>query len=207
MGGSEAPVWLELVSREGEKGDRRWTGLINSTTEDPEGILEVQAALHFNCSRNCLLRSMATKYTIRFYREDHSGPFPEGFIGFVHDDFRRDNSHLYCSVNRSCHVYCQTVGSDPPTTKISKLAPNGEMTPINVFTMSGNYWSFAQLVTDNVSFADAGDFRCTARSQTREVTEDLSLVVVKDVKIDRELSTATQFEDGVSEYSCEFTSV
>lgn len=200
---SQSPVWLDLVKHKGHKGNRFGTVVINSTREDLEGILDVHAHASFNCSRNCLLKALDIVYSVRFYREDHSGPFPEGFIGFTHDDFREDSSQFQCSKNDPdypCNVYCSAVGSSPSTIGISRLDRNGDTTPVNDISVSGSYWSFSQFSVDDVSVSGAHDFRCTARTQTKEITMDLTLTIVEYARIDQHLSSVTKFENGVSEY-------
>ena len=198
-------VWMDVVKFGGDKGNRFATAVINSTRQDPEGILDMFIDVRFNCSRNCLLQKLDVHRSVRFYREDHRGPFPEGFIGFIHDDFRPNISHFDCipeeAEGNQCYVYCEAAGSGPLISMdISRLDANDDINRTSDLTLFGSYWGFTQLVFDDVRAADAGDFRCTARSQTKEITIDLSMVIVKKAKIDHELSTVTKFENGVSDF-------
>ena len=187
--------FARFVKLEGSKGDRHGTLLLNSTFGGKEGILEFRVNVKLNCSRNCLVYEFDVHRSVRFYREDHTGPFPEGFVGFVQDDYNRGRSKVYCSINteRECFFFCEVYGDHPKYVQIFK-----DDEPTDDVRLSASFTASTQLYFDDVSFADAGTYTCKAWSKTNEtITQTMSLVVVDAAKINRELSTITQFDNGV----------
>ncbi|XP_070207314.1 uncharacterized protein [Littorina saxatilis] len=201
---SGSPVWLDLVSDHGPKEDRHRTFRINSTLDDPRGILEVIAWFGFTCSKNCLLERLDSTATVRFYSADHSGPFPEGFLGFDNSQYPPDPSRVVCDVSRPdyCTIDCQVVGNDPSTAELTKILPNGDVMPTDDVAFSDGQRSRSQLRFDNITYADAGDFRCTAKSGSKEITMDISLVVLQSPRINKDLSQVTHFDNGSVAASC-----
>ncbi|XP_070207312.1 uncharacterized protein [Littorina saxatilis] len=201
----ESLVWLERVSEPEKEGDRRGTFLINSTLFDPRGILELYARIDFCISlENCLLEKLEGTATVRFYSEDHSGPFPEGFLGFVHDHYSSDLSQVFCDVRRrdKCTISCEVMGSDLCTAELSKILPSGDVIPTDDFVLSSGHRCSSQLSFANITYADAGDFRCTAKSGSKEITLDMALIVVKAPRINKDLSQVTHFENGSVAATC-----
>ncbi|XP_070183984.1 uncharacterized protein [Littorina saxatilis] len=200
----EVPVWLDIVSLQGWTGDWHATVLINSTLEDPRGILECTASVRFNCTENCLVDTLDSAAQIRFYRDDHSGPFPEGFLGFVHDQDSADPSRVFCDVSEPnyCNIACEVAGSDPSTAELTKILPSGDVMPTDALEMSDGHWSGSNLKMVNVTYADAGDYRCTAKSGSKDITMDISLVVFKAARINKNLAFVTEWMNGSLSATC-----
>ncbi|XP_076438338.1 uncharacterized protein LOC143277420 [Babylonia areolata] len=194
-------VQPHLVNVEGRKGYRQGTVLVNashgSDSDAPEGVMEAFVTLTFSCSINCLVKQMTKQHHVSLYREDHPGPFPDSFIGFVRDDYKRNGTHVRCDLRphaRPCAILCEAAGSRVTSVEIEKVLPPAAMpAPARGFggrgvdraahtrqlsvAGKGGYWGGAVLMFEQLGQEDAGDYLCMAQSGKETVTKVITLVV------------------------------
>ncbi|KAK7497973.1 hypothetical protein BaRGS_00010844, partial [Batillaria attramentaria] len=192
----------ELLSK--EEG-RRYTFklLLNTTKGHDDGVFDLSLYFRFNCSHDCLVEELVVFTDLKTYQEDHEGPFPEGFVGFV-DNSGEGKTTVSCGDGDPCELECQVISEHLTDLQFFRVG-QGE------WTSAARVWSFsgfahvgrAKLISfPQTSFSDAGQYQCTARTPTAVVSKTLTLVVVKFAQIDREQSNVTVLEDGSLRARC-----
>ncbi|KAL8617841.1 hypothetical protein ACOMHN_040189 [Nucella lapillus] len=182
---SASSLRLDLKRVEGSKNYRRGAVVINTSHANTDVIFEAFVTLNFNCSVNCLVKRMTTQHHVSVYRADHhGGPFPEGFLGFVRDDYERNESHVLCEPSpyaRPCGILCEAVGDDVLSVHIEKVGAPREADSDHARRLTagggGGYWATALLALDKPRVQDSGNYLCVARSERRKITRSIALVI------------------------------
>ncbi|KAL8565589.1 hypothetical protein ACOMHN_066588 [Nucella lapillus] len=194
-----APVRVDLIEDELSKGREYGQAVVNSTIENVEGIVELAYKLSLNCSPNCLVEDLRDVYRVRFYQDTHEGPFPNDFLGFVHDDFIVDNSHVYCEVDEPvCILICRAYGKDLTGITIRNMTYLDENIHTSEVNLTYDDWANSRLFLTKPSFKDSGEFLCTVKSKTGEIRKRITMDVVKRARIDMERSHVVKYKNGAA---------
>nr|KAG5707415.1 hypothetical protein BaRGS_005382 [Batillaria attramentaria] len=143
---------------------------------------------------------------LRYYQAGRSGPFPAGYLGFV-DGVSRDNTAFrYCSTSRtSCQIACEVIGQDVTDLSLRRVNADENSAALEAHTtFAFGSWRAEVANIDDVSFSDAGQYECLARSQDQSVITSRILVleVVTPAKIDYDRSSFTILQNGVCVSIC-----
>ena len=145
------------------------------------------------------MKRLTLQLPLSFYREDHQGPFPPHFLGFVHGDRDPFPTTVFCALNRRyCFLTCTAVGVGPADVTISRLLPSGDLMTLNNVRTTLAYGGASEVVLDGVTSEDAGVYPCVARGATGEVIrEDLTVQLLMAPLFELELSNAALHKNGV----------
>ncbi|XP_076449419.1 uncharacterized protein LOC143285867 [Babylonia areolata] len=195
-------VVLSVKDLGGPMGDRQAKLTLISAKEDPEGLMTVMYKVHFNSSANLPLSWLSYQFAVTFYQEGHEGPFPKGYMGFVHDT-SFDNSRVQCEAgSHDCVLLCEALGDEVTDIQITVMTDQGPDSSLsNTVTFTEGLAS-AEVHVRNVTSEDAGYFHCTAKSPTQQIIRVLEMEIVKIAKINEELSNATLFDNGTMLVTC-----
>ncbi|XP_076456267.1 uncharacterized protein LOC143290577 [Babylonia areolata] len=209
QGSSEYPLSLLQQGGDYDESERFQLVRVKTSSGDVEGLLEVMISVYFKHDSEAPLDLYMIQEDVPVFRNDHTGPFPDGFIGLSKNVYEESATETICSTHQRypCYLNCELVGDQPsrieirPTDRDSShpgLSPTVEMSMTN-----HGFRAFGALVFENVTESGEWGFQCVgsgAGGTTMVVTK--MLIVVHDAHINHDLSVVSSLDNGTVEAHC-----
>lgn len=158
----------------------RW----NSTDQDREGVVRFDLTLTQTWVALRLVLTVRATFYVRFHRADHQGPFPDGFVGFLKPtNVRMSNGQLTCYSGfrySPCVLSCEAAGDHVTEAKIERVEPAEELRPnwrVRYFSSVDEFQARADVIFDPTNPEDSALYRCTARTDSREISKNITVTV------------------------------
>ncbi|XP_076470027.1 uncharacterized protein LOC143300284 [Babylonia areolata] len=185
----------------------------NTSSGDVEGLFQITVGMVLNCSslHPCMLHHYHIYVDVPIFQNDHIGPFPENYIGYldIYDRETVSTTEMFCSMHNTegCVVWCMFIGDQPTAVHFVQTDQHALLltpTVVNSFSNGAfksagmaEFWNFENMTANTVV-----EYQCKCKSGSEEASHTFKLNMVHKAKINGTLSTVTALTNESVEVRC-----